>query len=400
MFHFIDYYLELTKIVESPTSFLEWSAYATIGATFRHNVYFKFPARQTIVVPNLYVLLVGDSGATRKSTPLKISNFLMKKVGNTKLIEGRASIQGILKELAEVKRIDRTMVKYAGALLYSEELAAFLVKDPSTTSILTDIFDFKLQHEILLKGEGSVKLENVAVSLLSATNAAFLQDMFSKTDLYGGLVGRTFFIIEEKARLRNLGLRDSTVETDWEPLITHLQKLAKLQGAVILEEDALAFIEEWYESVDFSINDSKTGYEHRAHTNVLKLALIIAACEENFSMVVKKHHCQKALDIVISLRKNYHKMVATVGATANDVRQAIKDITNVLYSNIGKTVSRETMLRLLFGRIDVETLDKAIITLHQTGMVDIGGMGEALYSLSQKGQDLILGSMKPKGEVQ
>ena len=75
-FNFVEKLLELTKIVESPTSYLEWAAYATIAAVLRHNVYYNFPARRTKIMPNLYVLIVGDSGSTRKSTPLKVSNFL------------------------------------------------------------------------------------------------------------------------------------------------------------------------------------------------------------------------------------------------------------------------------------------------------------------------------------
>ena len=241
MFHFLDYLLELTKILECPTSFLEWGTYATIGATFRHNVYYSFPSRQTIVTPNLYVLLVGDSGETRKSTPLKISNFLLKQVSNTKLIAGRASIQGIIKELGEVRRTPNgNLIKFAGGIFYSEEFAGALVKDPATSGIMTDIYDYKETHDVILKGEGTIHLEQVSFSILSATNSAFIQDMFSKTDLYGGFVGRTFFLFEERARHKNLGLRDATEKRDWDPLVLHLRKLAKLQGPVLLEAEALS----------------------------------------------------------------------------------------------------------------------------------------------------------------
>jgi hypothetical protein len=238
-FNFIDRFLEVTKIVESPTSYLEWAAYVTIGSVLRNNVYIDFPSRRTKVTPNLYVLLVGDSGATRKSTPLKIASSLVKRVGNTKIIEGRASIQGVLKELAVTKRVDKNIIKFACALLYSEEFAAFLVKDPSTTAILTDIYDYKEEHDVTLKSEDTMKLEKVCVSMLSATNGAFIQDMFTKTDLYGGLVGRTIFIVEEKARHKDLGLHDTTTEKDWDTLHDHLFKIARLEGPAIIGPEAM-----------------------------------------------------------------------------------------------------------------------------------------------------------------
>lgn len=395
MENFIDTFLEVTKIVESPTSYLEWAAYSVIGATLRHNVMFNFPARRTKVTPNIYVLLVGDSGATRKSTPLKIASFLLRSVGNTKLIEGRASIQGVLKELGGVKRIDKNPpVEGAGGLLYSEEFAAFLVKDPATTGILTDIYDYKDEHSIILKAEETVTLKNVCVSMLSATNGAFLQDMFTKTDLYGGLVGRTFFVIEEKARLKDLGLTDNTTEDDWIPLVLHLRKLSKLSGNVVLTGPAYDFYNDWYKSTDFTNHESKTGYEHRAHTHVLKLALILSACQCDFKLVVSRPEIEKAIHIVSDMRKNYHKLVATVGMSQNNVNQATKDIVKCLFNEPNRPLSKEEILRSLFGSIDAETFDKAMITLEQANLIKVGGTSPTNYRLSERGREMLLGALK------
>jgi hypothetical protein len=402
-FNFVTKLLELTQVVESPTSYLEWAAYATIAAVLRHNVYYDFPARRTRLPPNMYILLVGDSGSTRKSTPLKISNFLLKQIGNTKLIEGRASIQGVLKELAEVKTVtkpERRMIKFASAIMYSEELAAFFVKDPSVGPILTDIYDYKETHSITLRTQETVQLEKVCINLFSATNSAFLADMFTKTDLYGGMVGRTIFIMENRARHKDLGLRDSNQEQDWDVLVHHLRYLSRLEGPVKLAEDALTFMEEWYNTTDFTLCESKTGFEPRAHTHALKLALVYAACEENFKLEIQKRHCVKAVDTVTALRKNYHKLVATVGFSNNDVRQAIKDITVILFNKSGKPVSREEIFRDLFGRIDADAFDRAIATLDQTGYITLSGTNKPLYSLSTKGKEAILGELKITGEPQ
>ena len=96
MFNFTKYFLDITDIVESPTSYLEWASYVVLSSVLRSNIYYDFPSRGTKVCPNIFVLLVGDSGGTRKSTPLKLANKLVKAISNTKLVEGRASIQGII----------------------------------------------------------------------------------------------------------------------------------------------------------------------------------------------------------------------------------------------------------------------------------------------------------------
>ena len=391
-FNFLTELLKVTKIVESPTSYLEWAGYATVAAVMRHRLYIDFPSRRTKVTPNIYVLLVGDSGATRKSTPLKIANFLLKRVGNTKLIEGRASIQGVLKELAGKKREGKRILEGAAAMLYSEEFAAFLVKDPSTTSILTDIYDYKDTHEILLKSEDTLKLENVCITLLSATNAAFLQDMFTKTDLYGGLVGRTIFVIEERARHKNLGLHDDTSEKDWDPLIHHLIKLSQMEGPVVISEQANEYLEQWYNDTDFSWRESKTGYEHRAHTHVMKMALIFAACEEGFNKEINLSHCERAVELINSYRKNYHQLVATVGTSINTTTQAAKDITLILFRSVKEKLTKRDILQRA-PDIDSETFEKAMITLEQKGFVKLGGTGTTFYELTKDARELIMGSV-------
>lgn len=401
-FNFIDKLLEVTKIVESPTSFLRWSGYMALAAVMRHNIYFNNPARRGKITPNLYILLVGDSGATRKSTPLKICNYLLKAVNNTKIIEGRASIQGILKELAAIKTVQKPIhrqLRYASGIIYSEEFAASIVKDPAVTGILTDLYDYHDEYDVLLKSEETMRLEKVCINLLSATNAAFIQDMFTKTDLYGGLVGRTFFIIEERARHKNLGLRDDTNENEWQVLVNHLAALAKLEGMAKYTEEGMQFFEHWYENTDFTLHESKTGYESRAHTHVQKLSLILAAAEEGFHLIIEKRHIEAAIDIVTNLRKNYHKLIATAGFSTNNTVQAAKDIMACLFQNPTRKLSRGEILRMLFGRIDSETFDKAMATLEQTGYAESGGNNVTLYSISKKGREMILGEINIKGKT-
>ena len=390
-------FLEITSTIESPTSYLTWAAYVTIGATLRSNVYIDFPRRKSKITPNLYVLLVGDSGATRKSTPLKITNYLLKAINNTKLIEGRASIQAVLKELAEIRRTDKTMLEGASGLMYAEEFAAMLVKDPATGGLLTDLYDYHDTYDSLLKGEGSVKLTKVAFSILSATNAAFLQDMFTKTDIYGGLVGRTIFVIEEKARLKNLGLGDTAVEEEWEQLLEHLTYLARIEGPVRFTQAAEHRFNHWYDNADFSINESKTGFEHRMHTHALKLSLILAAADSNFNLMIHEHHCIQAINIITELRPTYHKLVTKATFDLNSVRQAIKDITGILLATPNASFTRASILQKLHGNIDAECFDKAIATLDQSGFVIMNGINIPEYKLSPKGREMIMGELNGRG---
>jgi hypothetical protein len=304
-----------------------------------------------------------------------------------------------LKELASLKREGKRQIKDAAAFLYSEEFAAFLVKDPSTTGIITDIYDYKATHEVVLKSEETMKLEHVCITMLSATNAAFLKDMFTQQDLYGGLVGRTMFIIEEKARHKDLGFRDSTVDQDWEPLIHHLIKLSQIEGHVRFEESALLHLEDWYMQTDFTKNESKTGYEHRAHTHVTKLALILAACEENFDKTIQLRHIERAIETISTYRKNYLKLVSSISMSTNSIVEAGKGIVLTLIKSEKPELTKREILNRMLDSVDVETFDKAVITLEQKGLVQLTGSSIALYSLTDYGRELILGGVKAEGKV-
>ncbi|MGQ9845902.1 MAG: hypothetical protein ACUVQP_00155 [Bacteroidales bacterium] len=396
--NFLEGVLKVTEHLESPTSYLEWAAYVSIAAVLRDNVYIKRGPFAKIY-PNLYVIIVGDSGATRKSSPLRVVNRLVKPVQNTKIIEGRASIQGVLNRLSEVVTLDngRTL-RDGSALLYSEEFAAFLVKDPQTTAILTDIYDFKEEHDIVLKTQSIVRLKNVCITMFAATNAVFLQDLFTKQDLYGGLVGRTIFIIEEKARKKDTGFDDETPEEEITSLVNHLHKISRIKGELSLTKEAKKFFEDWYLNTDFSANESKTGFEHRMHTHVLKLATILAACESSFNKIIEKSHIETAIDKICSIAVNYKKLLAALNRSQYIQAQAVNEIMIVIINNFlrGKRqVKREELLRELFGKLDIESTDKGITMLEQAGLIKISGdVNTIYYEISQKGQEMFLSKIK------
>jgi hypothetical protein len=397
MFNFVEEFLKVTRYIESPTSYLEWAAYTALAATMRDNVYIRIGAFRRIY-PNIYVILLADSAATRKSSPLKALSKLVKQVNNTKIIEGRASIQAVLEDLAAVKNIKGKTISGASCLLYSEEFASLFVKDPQVSGVVTDLYDYHDEWPVRLKS-GTINLKEVCVTICAASNTAFLSEMFHKVDILGGLVGRTVFIIEEKARFKDLGFDDPTTDVDLEPLVRHLIALSRKQGVVQLTEAALAYLKEWYDTTDFAKNESKTGFEHRAHTLATKLAICLAASEEEWNLVLEERHIKTAINKLLPLWSNYKRISAMINISQQPVNQAISDIMVILIK-INKPFERELLLTSLLGRIDGETLDKAIITLEQSGLVKVGGnQAKVTYEITGKARAMFLKEFETKGVV-
>src|SRR5215203_6897148 len=127
------------KELESPESFWRWSAIAAISAVVKDQVWLD---RQIFnLYPNIYVMLHADSGL-KKGPPVSMARQLVKAVNNTRIIAGRSSIQGILKDLGTGYTMpDGKIMMKAVAFICSSELSSSIVGDPVATKILTDLYD-------------------------------------------------------------------------------------------------------------------------------------------------------------------------------------------------------------------------------------------------------------------
>src|SRR4030095_8566455 len=216
--------------LESPLSFWYWSALSAISATVKDNVWLS---RQFYnLYPNIYVMLHAKSGL-KKSSPISAAKQLVSAVNNTNIISGRASIQGILKKLGTAQtRPGGHVVTKATAFICSSELTSSLVDDPAVTKILTDLYDRNINigdWESLLKME-NFNLKNPTVKMLTATNEAMGEDFFSRKEIQGGYIARTFIIYESKRNRINSLLRPLKNPPNYNQLAEYLKEIAKLKG--------------------------------------------------------------------------------------------------------------------------------------------------------------------------
>src|SRR6266542_6273361 len=94
---FVSMLLDYTKEYESPSSFWKWSAYSTIGALLRNNVFYKHGLES--IYPNLYIVLLADSAEYRKGAPIKMAAKLIDALGHTKHLLGSTSKEALLEFL-------------------------------------------------------------------------------------------------------------------------------------------------------------------------------------------------------------------------------------------------------------------------------------------------------------
>lgn len=378
--------LEHTKTFESPTSFWKWSAYATIGAVLRNNVWKQDGDGK--LYPNIYVLLLAGSGE-RKDRPVKTCESMIKKIANTRCISGRTSIQALVDEIgyAESSK-DGRVIEGGAAIFVAPELAAGIVSDPAAIDILTDIYDNKPEgYNIYLRGRSKTSLGSTTFTMLAASNEAMLKELFTIKSTQGGFLARTFVVKPNEQRPPNPLTDVIDMSTSKAKLVTHLQEIAKLKGCCILTIGAKLEYDDWY--VGYRIlcrnKPDPSGVMGRLQTGVFKVAMILAA--NDGKLEISKENIEEAIELCMGLLPNYNTFIMSTGkselATAGALLiEAIKKGEN----GGGNRRSRKSILREHWADIDAPMLDACVQTLDQAGFIKIEMSQDNghIYSLTEK----------------
>lgn len=387
---FITSYLKYTSELESPGSFFKWSSYACIAGALRDHVYIKYGP--VFVYPNIYVLLLADSAVSRKSVPLAICADLLKKNDATKIIRGRTSIQAVIQDLADVYTDKKTgkQLKGGSCLLCAEEFASFIVNDPSAMTILTDIYDYRSSWDNNLKGSGKQTINNLCVSLIAASNETNLREIWGTTSVYGGLMGRTFFVKPNERRPPNVLIEDIMTPINGhystDGLLSQLKDISRVTGIFQIEPDAKQIYKSWYEALykKYQERNDKTGVIARIHTSVLKVAMILAV-GHNLELVLRKKHIEESIDSCLSLIPNYEVFTMSQGK-ASDAQLATIFLTELLDEKHKNKLARKIFLREYWSEVDEKILDTLIEKLVHSGiLIEDLEDGILYYSLTELG---------------
>lgn len=384
---FVSSLLEYTNKYESPKSFWQWSAYATIAATLRDNVYRKQGDITTF--PNIFVLFLAASGA-RKGNPINLAQRLLKQIDNTKVISGRSSIQAILDELnhTETNKTTGKLVKGGSAILLAGELAASIVNDVATISILTDIYDLKQDFKHHLRGSGKFHIEQIVFSMLAGSNAELLKEVYTGSAIRGGLLARTFVIVPDEYRPANSLLDANVNEEGFKSLVNGLGQISQLKGEIFVTEEAKKEFEDWYRPWYASLKTKadKNGVLARLHMGVIKLSFILAA--NDLELNLRKKHIEESIDLCVSLIPNYNNFNIMGGkSTLNEAGQLLLE--ELVASKEGY-VSRRMFLREHWNDVDSDLLDKLVVTLDQAGIIEqrVSG-GDITFHLKEKRKGMV-----------
>lgn len=399
--NWLDEILEATKELEPPRKFFYWSALAAISAVVKKNVYLrkrKGKATAYTLFPNIYAFLIGDSAQVRKGVPIKMARKLVGAVDNTRIISGRSSIQGIIKELATAYTTKSGKIRdTSSCFICASEFRASLVSDPQALAILTDLYDgdFSDEWKELLKGTGTEELKDVYIVMLGGSNPSYLKQSITSADVEGGIIGRSFLIYEsERANIEPLTDDTTDVDTDDDEEILDYKKLAKwlveiatLKGRFRIHPDAKAVYDEWYRDFSKQKVHDKTGTMGRIHDQILKVAMLLSLAKRQ-TLIIEEEDVREAITECLNLAGNVYKSMMPAGSSefAEKTSVVLQELLNCAPTY---EQSRHKILQKHWGSIDMFDLDRVIETLQTSRAIECRNDGKTrYYKLTQYALDI------------
>lgn len=346
------------RYLESPLSFLYFAFLAYFGSLIASKVTLESALTPE---PRLYIVLLGESADTRKSTALRVADDLFRSLGvrwEPHTLYGVGSAEGIAAELKESPSL----------LLHFDEFKAFVDKAKNENSValplVASLFE-RGDYDNRTKAE-RLSIRGASLSLLAACTTDTYASMFDQRFFGIGLLNR-LWLVSDRATARipvprpiplvelealRQRVRDRLTAIDDAYAANGLRPVAYR-----LTPDARACFDAWYGAREGSIFERRLDtYGHRL------MVLLTAACGER---EITRPIAQGVVDLLryqLEVRRECDPVDAesSIAALEERVRRALAR---------GAVKGRELKRRLNYQRVGLWVWDTALKNLVRAGEV-------------------------------
>ena len=300
-------YLEFSLLSEQPLGWHFWSALAVLGAACRRNLYIDLGFGD-VIHPNIYVLLVGDSGLgknqaiNRAVRVLKKANQLEELVATclSTGVDRRVEILNETTAESLVMALSPGAVEIPGTatLIQRVESCGVLVNPEATNLLgkgrkeisdrligyLTDMYDGDPKAAVTVT-RGVRDLGPSSLTLILGSTEEWIGTSITQALVSGGFTGRcTFVQREERDRVKYRDIPsdhvpDPVVEAELARMLVPWMLAAPIE--VVMEPDAQGWWEEWYVAHREMESPSSLleGWWQRKPVHLVKVAMLLTASD-------------------------------------------------------------------------------------------------------------------------
>lgn len=322
--NWLDAYLEYTDNTEAHPKMRLWAGVATIAGALRRQVWLDFEKYKWY--PNFYIILVAPPGVVSKSTTIDHGVKLLEEVPGIKFGPDVVTWQQLVVKFAE----SHTTYEYppgvhnimsAMTMVGSEFGNLFNPLDREMVDLYITLWDGKQgAFTKETKTSGKDLVENPWINMIACTTPDWIAGNFSETLIGGGFTSRCVFLYADKKykriaypnRVEGRELREQMKPA----LVEDLTQIASIVGEYKMTEEAYAWGEEWYnrhqDKMEAETDPRIKNYFARKQTHIHKLALVIAAANQD-ARVIEVEHLAAAYNLVTELEDDMTKVWTKVG---------------------------------------------------------------------------------------
>ena len=332
----------------------------------------------TCVYPNLYIILVGPSGHSRKGEPIDIIRWMLEEL-NVSVVEEDITEEALIQELkrAEISFLneeDGNFKWQSAVTACAEELSVFLgERNTRLHAYLTNWYDSRDKWTRRTKLSTTEEIVGMCFNLLSSTAPDWLPYILSKESVGGGFTSRCIFVVEEGKRKTVTDPNESMADPSLrQALVYDLEMINSINGRYRFSPEALSTYKEWYTEEDAKIKRGETiipdpalaSYESRRPTHVKKIAMSICASYKD-DLTIELEDFNKALALMLTTEKNMHKAFAGMG-TAKNIESTERIIEYIKHR---KSVKHSELMRVFYRNVDDAAAESIMTVLRQMKIV-------------------------------
>lgn len=360
---FIRDYLEwIGPTTEAPDEFHVLVALAVLGTVTERKVY--VPHGLEPLYPNIWGLLVGPSGISRKSSALKGGKKLLRIVDKTFLVADDITPEKFVTGFASQPT----------KILFEDELGDFLAKlEKSYMSGMkekvTKLFDNppEIRRELM---SGDIVAPDPFFSFMAASTPNWLWTKLKEEDLYSGFLNRWIAVTcnMPTKTISNPPPEDIKLRSY---LVRALKDIRKLRGPVKFTEEIKESYSKWYGHTHAEIRSglvlgSLGSFYTRLEDYTKKIALLLELAKGNSDLIITPETLESAIAFVNYFKTTIRKLVEEELVFTNDMRNKRKVLTIIRDRKEikkGELLNKSNLLKRAF--------DPIIETLIYEGLVEI-----------------------------
>lgn len=298
-------------LTEAPLQFHIATGLVILSTALGRNVYMQEGA--TNYYPNLYIVVVGVSGSSKKSTATGMVFKFLNKLEPSIVLGSTGSLEAIQEAFQS---------NYCHCIVYDELRMITDNEDKSygkgLVTFLTSIWGGQDEYRVDRKNipEDKRIIHNPTMNLICATTPEWMQ--LKEADVLGGFLGRFLPICANESDKRLLPRRQPIDQVMFDSLFNRLKEIRDIKNKVyIWDEEAGKIFDGLYKELDENFRKEKNisqirPYWSRIDTHIRKLAMIFDIASENPTYTITKDNLTRSYLIMEVITDYYREMLGSL----------------------------------------------------------------------------------------